>query len=203
MQPIPDDECLGAGGTIIKHYESGDKVYCLCFNEGRGKTEICDQYFHGVLQLKGTFSYNDNEYDKYPLIKFIQHIESFMEWYKPEIIYTHHEGDDSQDHRVIAHATRIATRPYVFPFIKAVNAYEVLSVRNDTFKPTFYVDIEHELDRKIEWFRKYPTEVMEFPHPRSAAGVALLSGYRGMQCGSVGAEAFQSLYNKSRDKRRE
>ena len=30
----PDDECLGAGGTIIKHHEAGDKVYCPCVGWG-------------------------------------------------------------------------------------------------------------------------------------------------------------------------
>ena len=111
---------------------------------------------------------------------------------EPDIIYTHHKGDINIDHRFVYEAVMVNTRPINKKI--SVFCFETVSSTewsNESFTPNFYVNIENFLDRKIEMFYKYESEVKIYPHPRSRQGLITLSKKRGMDICTGNAEAFQ------------
>ncbi len=111
---------------------------------------------------------------------------------KPDIVYTHSEADINEDHRVIFNAVMVGTRP-ISSKIK-VACFETVSStewNNKPFIPNFYVNIENFVEQKVNAFLAYESEVKNFPHPRSAEGIRVLSQKRGMDICISNAEAFQ------------
>jgi LmbE family N-acetylglucosaminyl deacetylase len=56
-----------------------------------------------------------------------------------------------------------------------------------------FVDIDSQLDRKINAMRAYSREMREFPHPRSLEMLTAKARSRGAQVGLPSAEAFLLL----------
>ena len=52
---------------------------------------------------------------------------------------------------------------------------------------------EKELSFKIKAFKKYKSEVMKFPHPRSIESIENLAIHRGIESGLQKAEAFELI----------
>ena len=64
------------------------------------------------------------------------------------------------------------------------------------FKPNVFVDISKFLEKKVRIMRIYKTEVGDHPFPRSESNIRALATLRGSQCGFLGAEAFQLIYER-------
>lgn len=137
----PDDEVLGAGGTILKHHKKGDNVTVIYLATGitsRRKSGYKNISSYGskiidtaqmekeieklrsdakracnILKVNNVkfHEFPDNEMDSIPLLKVVKTIESEIEATKPTRIYTHHYGDLNVDHRVVYKATLTACRP--------------------------------------------------------------------------------------------
>lgn len=206
----PDDEVLGAGGTILKHIVKGDEVRVLLLSEGetsRAKANIARRQVQAkkaaeMLGVKELFleQLPDNQFDSLPLLKIIKLIEKHLEKIKPGIIYTHHHNDLNIDHQLTAKAVLTAARPQPNYFVKKILAFEVLSStewqtkdKKHLFYPTIYNDITNFIDRKIEILKVYKQELKKYPHPRSLQGVKALAQYRGIESGYNFAEAFQLI----------
>ena len=197
----PDDEILGAGGTICKHVKNGDEVYiCIVtkaykplWSEEYMKTKIKEQKnVDKLLGIKKRYNLD------FPTVKLntISHgeinkrISEIVEEIKPDIVYTHYEYDLNYDHTLIFRACMVATRP---PKKIKLLCYETLSEtewNNKAFQPDLWVDITPFVEKKIRAFKIYKSEVKSYPHPRSKEGIELLAKKRGTEASMKYAEGF-------------
>lgn len=202
----PDDETLGCGGTLAKHAAAGDAVMVLYLSDGVGSRgdggahERREQFIAaGKILCLEQYEYRnfpDNQFDTVPILDLAREIETVIESFKPNIVYTHHGGDLNVDHQRVAEAVLIACRPKPGCTVKQILQFEVLSSTEwgphwrRWFEPTHFVDITATLETKIKAFSCYLDEVCEFPHPRSVEGIRALAQVRGMAVGVPAAEAF-------------
>jgi LmbE family N-acetylglucosaminyl deacetylase len=208
----PDDETLGAGGTMLKHAANGDNVYWLIAtnmleSEGFSKEHI-DQRQSEIelagkkLCVKGinklnfaSMSLTDNS-----LNQLIPKISAYFNEIKPEVIYVMNRSDAHSDHRILFDAVMACTKSFRYPFIKRVLMYECLSetefapaLPEKVFIPNYYVDISDYMDKKLEIMKIYESEIDVHPFPRSITNIKALAQYRGASVGVNYAEAFQLL----------
>jgi len=207
----PDDEVLGAGGTILKHISKGDKVSLLILGDGessrkkgadikkRSQQAVKSAKLLGVSNLV-LEKLPDNQFDTVSLLKITKIIEGCLNKVKPQVVYTHSGNDLNLDHQLTFKAVLTACRPQPGFFVKKLLSFEVLSstewqVKDSShcFCPTVYNDITSYVDKKVEILDVYKDEVKTFPHPRSKEGVRVLAKYRGMESGYEFAEAFQLI----------
>lgn len=212
----PDDEVLGAGGTIAKHVINGDDVYVRILGEGiTSRFNKNDNVQSEINELKNNslkagkilgvknisfFSFPDNKFDTVPRLDIIKIIESQILTVKPDIIYTHHYGDLNIDHRITFDATMVAVRPIgIGNNIKKIFLFEIPSSTEwnapflNIFMPNIYIDITKTLDKKIKAMKLYHSEIRNYPHPRSIEGISIIAKYRGIQIGLKAAEAFMLI----------
>lgn len=204
----PDDEVLGAGGAIVKHADAGAEVHVLIVTEGttqqyddrslieqkRRDTRECGDRL-GVTEVHfGDLP--DMGLDDVAHVEVNAVIEGVCNEIEPDIVYTHSREEVNRDHIAVHDSTLVATRPG--SGVSTVLAYETPSStdffpQTGSFNPDLYVDIDDYLDTKIDAFEAYETEVREYPHPRSAQALKSIARTRGVESGTVVAEAFDIL----------
>jgi len=148
----------------------------------------------GMIGYKVEFMdcFHDNQFDREPLLKIIQKIETFSEGYNADIIYTHYEHDLNIDHRLTFQSVTTAFRPNGENY--SMMSFEVPSSTDwasKTFAPNLYVNVTNYIELKLRAMQVYKTEVREFPHPRSLEAIRALAKIRGVQSGLKYAEAFK------------
>lgn len=213
----PDDEVLGCGGTIAKHVLQGDEVYCLILGEG-----ITSRYYqHGeakeeglkqlkseagqaasILGIKKAFfrDLSDNRFDTVPLLEIVKAIEEVKDEVKPDVIYTHHQGDLNIDHQITFKAVLTACRPVKNETVREIYSFEVPSSTEWSspnpetyFMPDVFVDISKTFDKKIAALKAYKSEIREYPHPRSAEALEIIARRWGVSVGRELIEAFRLI----------
>ena len=212
----PDDEVLGGGGTIAKHALEGDEVYCLILGEGitsrysqpeLAKEELIELRLEAdqaakILGIKELFFKDlpDNRFDTVPLLTIVKAVEEVKEQIKPDVIYTHHQGDLNIDHQITFKAVLTACRSTKDETVKEIYSFEVPSstewsspVALNYFMPNVFVAITETLDKKIEALMAYQGELREYPHPRSPEAIRAIAHRWGSTVGVEAAEAFQLI----------
>ena len=208
----PDDEILGAGGTLIRHRNNDDAITWIIitglfkesgFSEERilsRKNEISEVAKR--LDIKNVYHFDFptmslTDSDLGPLISKISKV--FLE-VKPEVVYVMNRSDAHSDHRVTFDAVAACTKSFRYPFISEVLMYECLSetefapaLPEKIFKPTCNIDITDQMEEKIELMNVYESELGDHPFPRSARNIKALATFRGASCGVEYAEAFQII----------
>jgi len=212
VAPHPDDETLGAGGTILKHIANGDEVHWLIvtnifvdqgFTNERVKSRqeeintVSLLYgFHKVFKL----DYPTSNLTPSILNSLIEKISSIFHSIEPEILYIMNRSDAHSDHRIIFDAVSACTKSFRYPYLKRVLMYECISetefapaITERFFNPNYFVDITSFYQKKIEIMQVYKSEIGEHPFPRSMKNIEALSIFRGATVGVNYAEAFQLL----------
>lgn len=203
----PDDEVLGAGGTLARHAAAGHEVHVLIVTEGSttqyDDPEMIDRKVAAATECGerlGVESVHfgelpDMRLDATPHVEVNAVIEACVDAVEPDVVYTHAHEDVNQDHVAVAESTMVATRPGAG--VERVLAYETPSgsewAAGDRFEPTVYVDVEGHLDTKVEAFAAYEMEQRPYPHPRSEQAVRARAVTRGTEAGFEAAEAFALL----------
>lgn len=207
----PDDEVIGAGGTIARHVANGDSVHwCIVtqtYSPPWSEDDLItirkqvDEVQH-VLGIQQVFfcGFPTVKLNTVPQVDLCSSLERVVEQVQPCVIYTTPRDDINQDHRIVYEATLVAARPLPGSCVRRLLSYEVctttrfgLPAGSTGFFPNVYVDIEEYLDRKLEAMRCYKTELREHPHPRSLKGLRLFANERGLSVGMKAAECFQLL----------
>lgn len=197
----PDDELLGVCGTLLKHISNKDEVsICVAtkaiqpiWSNDYIQTKIKEQVIvDSFLGVKKRYNLNlpTTQLNSLPHGEINQKIAKVINEVNPDIVYTHFENDINYDHTVIFRACMVATRP---PQTIRLLCFETLSeteFNNKSFAPNFWVDIASFINKKIEAFKIYQSEVKEYPHPRSPEGIKILAQKRGMDICTKYAEAF-------------
>ena len=104
----PDDEVFGCAGTVAKFIKNNWNAHLLFFTDGvsarkneknlelkikrRKSAALRSSKLLGIKNVK-FLSFPDNGLDKVKLIEVIKEIESYMDQFKPEIIFTHSNTD--------------------------------------------------------------------------------------------------------------
>jgi len=208
----PDDETLGAGGTLLKHQLNGDEIYWLIvtniFEEygfdrervGSRQDEISK--VSSLYQFKGTFKldYPTMRLTDHDLTDLIPKISDIFHKVQPEIVYVMNRSDAHSDHRVVFNAVLACTKSFRYPFIKQVMMYECISetefapaLPEKVFIPNYFVDVTAFMEKKLRILSIFDSEMHEHPFPRSYDNVKALAHFRGASVGVKYAEAFQLI----------
>jgi LmbE family N-acetylglucosaminyl deacetylase len=212
----PDDEILGCGGTMANHIRNDDEVHVWILAEGLtsrdmvrdrkaklgelndlGKAALTANSILGVTSLN-LHDFPDNRMDSLDRLDIIKKVESLINEYRPDIVYTHHVGDVNVDHKCIHEAVVTACRPIPGNHIvKSLLFFEVASSTEwqtagsaAPFLPNWYVDISETLELKLKALEAYNMEMRAWPHARSVKALEHLARWRGANIGTEAAEAF-------------
>lgn len=210
VAPHPDDETLGCGGTILRHKNSGDKIYWLIMTR-MGKQFSADKQDKRNKEIKKVQEiYNFDEViqlnfeagiiDDQQLGNIISEISNVFHKLQPNIVYLPFRSDVHSDHKVVFDAAAACTKWFRYPFINKIFVYETLSETDfainpdsNQFRPNVFVDISAYLNQKIEIMKVYESELGEHPFPRSIKAIKSLAYLRGAMAGYEVAEAFMLL----------
>lgn len=208
----PDDETLGAGGTLLKHKSNGDELYWIIatsvlteFGFTKERVESRNKEIELVSKAFGfkkvfQMGYPTMSLSSSSLKTLIPEISQIFTEVEPEIIYTLNRSDAHSDHRFIFDAVSACTKSFRYPYIKLVLMYECISetefapsLPERIFAPNYFVDITGFIGDKIKILQIFDSELGEHPFPRSIKNVEALSVYRGASVGVQNAEAFQMI----------
>ena len=210
IAPHSDDEILGCGGLISKVKKEGGKVYVLIFNLGFEKDDTKESQEKRKNEVQEAMNAlkvdnyhlvhdqpdNNRDLDAEPLHSLIEVIESTsnvsLEKIAPTIVaiptvFSHH-----QDHVHVHRACIAALRPISTPVSNIVMSYEAPEhsrwSASGVFEPNLFVEIDDVIDKKIEAFLKYNSQVR--PGGRDADSIRSQAKYRGQEVGKNLCEAF-------------
>jgi N-acetylglucosamine malate deacetylase 1 len=208
----PDDEVLGAGGTLARHTADGDEVHIVFLADGvgaRGDDKAAAERRSKAARLAASLlgarepqflGFPDNRLDQIDLLDITQAIERIVRTFAPDTIYTHHAGDLNIDHVLCHRAVLTACRPMAGSKVRRIYAMEVPSSTEwsspnsaSAFVPTRFVDISTTQEAKRHALEAYAEELRAFPHPRSFEAIDALATWRGANAGLHVAEAFMVL----------
>jgi len=214
----PDDEVLGCGGTIAKYIKNGSKAYCLFL--GRGKSSRLEKEKNNIVKKEQDIlekeaqkaakilgiskvffeNFPDQKYDTVSFLDIVKSIERVKNKIKPDIIFTHHQGDLNLDHQITFKAALTACRPLKKETVREIYSFEVPSStewgtpkRKNYFVPNVFIDISDTFSKKVRALKAYKSELREYPYPRSLKGIKVFSQKRGMEVGLKYAEAFELI----------
>lgn len=213
----PDDEVLGAGATIYKLVNEGHKVAVATLVNSAGAranlsaTLSNDQEkafsIMGVHKAYGA-DFPNIQMNTVPHLKLVQFIESCIEDWKADCIYTHHPSDTNNDHVMTSYAAQAASRLFQrrenIPPLKQFIYMEVPSSTEwsfdssaKRFAPNMFVEIGKEgVEVKLKALDAYTGVMRPYPHPRSTEAIEGLAAYRGVQAGCNYAEAFECVFSR-------
>ncbi len=215
----PDDETLGAGGTILRHIAQGDNVHCIfCTDilEAEGFSQeaistreqeiakVCGIYEFTSIHRLGLKTMQVDEYTKSELVGRFSKVFKELQ---PNIIYLPFYDDVHSDHRCIFEAAYSCTKSFRYPSIERVLMMETLSetdfapnLSHRSFIPNVFVDITEFIEKKCQIMQIYKSEIAPPPFPRSIENIKALALYRGSTMGGANsptyAEAFMLLKEK-------
>jgi len=205
----PDDEVIGAGGTIARHAADGDDVFIAVLTEGatvqfpgdEEKISLKREQSLKVAEMLGAkdvFAGNfpDQRLDVTPVLEVNRFVEEVARRVRPHVIYTHHFADLNADHRVAYEAAAVAARPYSLPSFESLLCYAVDTLTHagqGSQRFNLYSDIGETLELKLKAMQVYETEVREYPHPRSLEALRYAALRNGAAVGLRAAEVFQSM----------
>jgi LmbE family N-acetylglucosaminyl deacetylase len=208
----PDDETLGAGGTLLKHKANGDHIEWLIVtnvleSEGFSNQRVQERQneIETVAKMFGFAAVHKLDYptmklDTGSMLEMIPKISAIFSQSQPEVIYVMNRSDAHSDHRVIFDAVMACTKSFRYPSIKQVLMYECISetefapvLPEKVFQPNYYVDVTGQFVEKIAIMKVYASELAEHPFPRSIRNIEALATFRGASAGVEYAEAFQLI----------
>jgi LmbE family N-acetylglucosaminyl deacetylase len=205
IAPHPDDETIGAGGTVARHAAGGDEVF-LCVVTQAYSPPWSEEYIRTarqqveaaarVLGIRQTFylGFPTVKLNTVPNAELTNALQKVVEDVRPDVVYTSPPNDINQDHRVVFGTTLVATRPLPQSSVKRLLCYETgyaSRYGHLPFAPSVYVNIAPFLDKKLAAMKCYESELRDAPHPRSLAGLELVARERGQSVGLPAAECFQ------------
>lgn len=207
VSPHPDDETLGAGGTLLKLKKQGHSIFWLNITDmkmeyGWDKKRIMhrqnqikavrefygfNDFYNIVLPPAGLTALNEGD--------IINKIRNVFDMVKPEWLMIPGQYDAHSDHHVVYNCCMSCAKTFRASYIKRITTMEIISetdfgFQNEKFIPNLFIDITDELEGKIEAMKIYDTEIEEVPFPRSLENIRALAINRGGYCMSKYAEAF-------------
>ena len=210
VSPHPDDETLGAGGSILRYKAQGHKLFCLNITNisekfGYSSKEVLTRKreiarVRNAYALDGFFDLGlePSTLHEYQSQMLIKEISKIMVKINPEIVILPYRSDIHSDHRIVFDAVSSCTKNFRYPSIRKILMMEILSETNfilagEKFSPNYYVNIDKYITKKIDIMKIYKKEIKDHPFPRSTDSIRALAILRGSEAGYKFAEAFKIL----------
>ncbi|MBQ6543070.1 MAG: PIG-L family deacetylase [Clostridia bacterium] len=215
----PDDEALGAGGTLYNLKKNSDEVD-ICIMSGKAEARAFrpgDEELSGdmeesfrILGINKAYigDFPNIRFNTVPHLELVKHIENAILESKPDIVITHHACDTNNDHMHTSLACQAAVRLFqrredVYPvselwFMEVPSSTE-WSVNNsmNKFSPDTFFEIgEDGLECKLKALGAYRGVKRPYPHPRSDEAIRGLAAFRGSQSGCLYAESFETAFRR-------
>ncbi len=212
----PDDEVLGAGGTIAKYVKQGHKVYrCLMtkaweplyaakqISEKRQEAEEAGK----ALKIEKTYflDYPTLKLDTVPMFELQQKIIDCAGDCSPDTVLIPHRGDIHNDHKVAFEASFVLSKLTKESTVNRILSYEVICSSNwaapfadSAFVPNLFEDISQTLDEKMKALRCYRSEMKPHPHLRSLETIEISAKKWGSVIGCGAAEPFILLRERAK-----
>lgn len=210
VSPHPDDESLGAGGTLLKYKDNGSKICWLNITNMKEEygysKEVIDKRRKQIEAVIESYQF-DEYYDLsllpanlevYNSSEIINKISQIINKIEPEVVILPNRSDIHSDHKIVFDWCYSCTKVFRYPSIKMVLCMEILSETNyavpdNSFIPNYFVDITEYFDNKVNIIKIYESEIGNHPFPRSIEGIEANAKLRGMNAGTKYAEAFKIL----------
>lgn len=206
--PHPDDEVLGAGGTIALYSSLGWEISALVVSGHlpplytKKEFEITQNEYKQAAKIIGIkktkfLELPATKIHETPISKLNESLSKFVIENDPSILLIPFP-DRHIDHKLIFESSMVISRPVNFGTrIKLVAAYETLSETHwnapylePNFVPNINIDISTKIKKKIDALRCYKSQINEVKSPRSIDAVKSLAKFRGSQSGYDFAESF-------------
>jgi LmbE family N-acetylglucosaminyl deacetylase len=208
IAPHPDDEVLGAGGTIARLAAAGNEVYVAVVTEGKPPAyspEAVRRVREEAHKAHARLGVKETRWLGLPAAGLAEtaHSElnaaifSLVSELRPKTLFVPFVGDMHIDHQLIFASAMVAARPHFENYPELILAYETLSETNwnapyltPQFTPNVFVDISDWLDAKLEAMQCFASQVRKPPHERSVETLKALATLRGATVLKSAAEGF-------------
>ena len=208
IAPHPDDEVLGCGGVMARHVAKGDDVFVLLATRGAPEfysDEQVESTRREMLDAHRTLGVTETRFLEFPAPKLdtvagctiADAVGKVIADIRPQTVYLPFPGDIHKDHQVVHEAAMVACRPVYDHRPETILCYETLSetewaspIGNMGFMPTYFVDIDRFLAKKLEAMQCFASQLRDFPNPRSLGAIEHLARFRGASVNLAAAEAF-------------
>ena len=211
----PDDEVLGAGATINKLVSQGHKVaVAIMSGHAAARKNLSDTLAEDeatAMKIMGVekvyhADFPNIKMNTVPHLDLVKFIESCIDDWKAEAIFTHHPSDVNIDHQETSKAAIAACRLFqrtenvpklhMFAYMEVLSSTEwSLNSADNRFTPNYFVEVGSEgVATKIKALSAYTGVMRAYPHPRSNEAIEGLAAYRGGQSGCLYAEAFETVF---------
>ena len=206
----PDDETLGAGGTLLGHADGQDSLSWLIITKAHATGWASDTIAAKEAEVEAVARAYRMErvlwpglpaarLDTVPLADIMDVVLQAILDVRPELVYVVHGGDVHSDHRIVAAAVNSVIKPFAMSSlgVRRLLAYECLSSTDAippeaarAFLPTVWRNITPYIERKLEVMNLYASELQPEHFPRTACTLRALARVRGATVGVEYAEVF-------------
>lgn len=208
VAPHPDDEVLGAGGTIARLGDAGGQVVIAIVTRGApplfSEEAVASvrreaRAAHELLGVSRTvfLDHPAAQLDEVPHHELNRTLGELLREVAPDTLLLPFVGDMHLDHQLTFLSAMVAARPHGADFPRRILCYETVSETHwnapsmtPGFVPNVFVDISAQLERKLEAMRLYGSQQRDFPHERSLTAIRALAICRGSTVHRAAAEAF-------------
>lgn len=211
IAPHPDDEVLGAGGTMAALSAHGCDVHVLVVSQDQPPLYPADtagliraeaQHAHELLGVMSTeiLPHASVELARMGVAELNSGIQRAVDRLRPDLVLAPFP-DRHLDHKTVFESAMVATRPVgTGAGITTVALYETISETHwntphieANFVPDWFVDVSDHIDAKLASFAAYASQVQAYPGPRSLRALEALATFRGSQVNLEFAEAFHTV----------
>jgi LmbE family N-acetylglucosaminyl deacetylase len=208
VAPHPDDEVLGAGGTMARLADAGLDVHVAIVTEGKPPAYSAEHLraikaeataAHRILGVSAThwLAQPAAGLGELPHGTLNAALRKIVVDLAPDTILIPFLGDIHLDHQRVFLSSLVAARPHQSDYPRLILAYETMSETNwnapyvtPPFVPNVFVGIEDTIGRKLEAMAAFGSQVRQPPHERSLETLRALATLRGATVHRAAAEAF-------------
>ena len=211
IAPHPDDEVLGCGGTIARLADKGHEVHVAVVTKGYEPSFSSDL----VAQVRAELAEAHDllgvtrchfldlpaaALDTVAASELNAQIAGVIDEVAPDTLFVPFIGDIHHDHRLVFTSALVASRPRSRKVPNRIYAYETLSETNwaapgvtEAFMPNVFFCISETVERKLDAFAKFESQLKPSPDERSLTTIRALATLRGSTVFRDHAEAFMLI----------
>ncbi|MFX1560078.1 MAG: PIG-L deacetylase family protein [Promethearchaeota archaeon] len=156
----PDDECIGAGGTIKKHTDQGVKVdiHCMTGNNERNEElkAACE-----ILGVRSIYLSDRNDFSICE--ELTNEVVGGILKSRPAIVITHHPSDYNRNHQqcaeIVNQAVEWASHSTIFDNAHRVERIYNMEINTMISRPHVHVDISESYAAAVAALKKHKSQV--------------------------------------------